>query len=157
MNRSELLGHLNTDLLNERGHLAAYLYFASAVAGPHALKYRSFFEEAAKQEMRHVLAFQDRILWLNGYVSTQPPTVAPRLLVNARDPAAALQAAIELEFEVIENYASRIAQLEVPPVPELCQLSRADALAVRLFYEEQLQDSYEDYRRMQRLQLELPA
>lgn len=160
MFRDDLLDALRADLVNERRHLATYLYLASAITGPHAAEYREFFEGAAKQELQHVLAFQDRIWGLGDVVPSFEIPLSPRRPGNMTVPGALL-AAIELEREVVENYARRLAALDEPHVMTAARvgaptLSEGERAYMKVFYEEQLQDSYEDLEKMQRLYKEQP-
>lgn len=162
VSRDDLLADLCADLANERLHMATYLYLASAITGPHAVEYREFFEAAAKQELQHVLAFQDRIWGLGGTV----PAFALSCTTGRQDglggfalqftvPGAIL-AAIKLESAVIENYALRLASLDggaSGPAQSTgaAYLSASERAYMKVFYEEQLKDSYEDLEKLRRL------
>lgn len=133
---------MNNDLQNEWSHLKFYLYHSAAVTGLHAEEYREFFFDAAKGEMEHVRAFMDRLYGLNyGAPAQTSPTFS--MFTNAED---ALTHAIELEMHVVENYAKRLKQLEL-----LAERHPITARYLTLFYEDQLQDSYEDCERMRRI------
>jgi bacterioferritin (cytochrome b1) len=133
---------MNNDLQNEWTHLQFYLYHASAVAGLHAHEYKEFLTEAAAGEMKHVQAFLDRLFGLNCPVPTQ----------NAKSFAYAtriediLTLAIALEDEVVKNYTERLQQLDylAPAHPTI-------AAYLKVFYEDQLQDSYEDCEHLRRI------
>lgn len=142
MTRDEVLKLLNDDLKNEWTHLQFYLYHASAVTGLHAAEYREFLTDAAKGEMEHVQQFQDRIWGLGGQ-----PVFASHEFPTYTAPENILMAAHALERIVIENYADRIGQVAECAAPE------AQYLAV--FYEDQLQDSYEDAEKIQRILADL--
>jgi rubrerythrin len=148
MTHEELVRALNADLRNERQHLNFYLYHASAVAGLHAHEYREFLLEAAKGEMEHVLAFQDRIFGLHpehlaGHNSPGLSANAFKSELLTVAPEAILRAALEMENEVVRNYTERLAQLEKSEHPA--------AAYMKIFYEDQLQDSYEDAERLRRI------
>lgn len=140
MTLKDAIDKMNTDLVNERTHLAFYLSNASSISGPHALEYRELFEQAAAGEMKHVLAFQDRIYGLGGTAGTA--VGAYRQFAHVVD---ALAYAIQLEREVVENYTRRLEELDA--------LEEAPAVRayLKVFYEEQLKDSYEDGERLRRL------
>ena len=138
MTRDELISLLNADLRNERMHLGFYLYHASAVVGLHAHEYREFLIEAANGELEHVLAFQDRIYGLGGDV--WPGANEFKRLENAED---ILRYALAIEQEVVTNYTQRLAELE--------SCSLAEAAYLKVFYEDQLQDSYEDGEHIRRI------
>lgn len=138
MNRDELISLLNADLRNERMHLNFYLFHASAIVGLHAAEYREFLLEAAKGELEHVLAFQDRIFGLDG--DCWPGANEFKRLERPED---ILRYAAAIELEVVANYANRIAQLEKCTIPE--------APYLKVFYEDQMQDSYEDGERIRRI------
>lgn len=138
MTLDELISLLNSDLRNERMHLGFYLYHASAVVGLHAHEYREFLVDAAKGELDHVLAFQDRIYGLGGDV--WPGANEFKRLERAED---ILSYALAIEAEVVTNYTQRLAQLEQCTFPEAAYL--------KVFYEDQLQDSYEDGEKIRRI------
>ena len=138
MTHDELISLLNADLRNERMHLDFYLYHASAIVGLHAEEYREFLLNAAKGELAHVLAFQDRIYGLGGDV--WPGANEFKRLELPED---ILRYASAIEAEVVENYTKRLAQLEECKLPVAAYL--------KVFYEDQLQDSYEDGERIRRI------
>lgn len=138
-----LVKNLNADLANERKHLNFYLYHASAAVGLHALEFREWLEDAAKGEMAHVLAFQDRVAGLGGEISTAANDF---VALEAVDDI--LLYAQQMEREVIENYTARLKALE--------QFSDfAPARYLQIFYEDQLKDSYEDCERITRMLLDV--
>ena len=137
MTQNQLISLLNEDLANERMHLAFYLYHASAVAGLHAPEYRELLLDAAKSELGHVLAFQDRIFGLDGDVGLAVNEY-PRLL----HPQDILRYAVAIEERVVANYSARLKQLEAADFPA--------AAYMKVFYEDQIQDSYEDGEKLRR-------
>lgn len=142
MTLSQFLDIMNGDLVNEWTHLSFYLYHASAVTGLHAHEYKEFLTDAAKSELAHVQAFLDRLFGLN-YAQ---PTQAGRPFAYMTDPENILSAAIRLEEEVVANYTQRLVQLD-----ELAAAHPEVAAYLKVFYEDQLQDSYEDCEHMRRL------
>lgn len=142
MNRNAMIAELTRDLQNEHRHMQLYLYHASSVFGLHAPEYREFFEKAAGSEMQHIIAFQDRIVGLGG----KPPVIvagADFLPVVSNDPEEALDYAIALETEVARNYTITIHNLDVTDYANF-----PEAMYMKIFYEDQLKDSYEDCERM---------
>jgi bacterioferritin (cytochrome b1) len=148
MTLSDLLDNLTSDLANEWVHLHFYLYHASAVRGPHAAEYREFFTEAAQGEMQHIQQFLDRLFGLNHPQPYRPAnkTFAPQTEINA-----VLRGAIDLESTVIQNYAQRLSELEN------FEGDPVIAAYFKVFYEKQLEDSYEDREKMRRMLDVLPA
>lgn len=136
------LEFMNNDLQNEWTHLQFYLYHASAITGLHAAEYKEFFTDAAKGEMQHVQQFLDRLYGLNYMQPHQSGTFFP-CCTKVED---AIAEAIKMENTVVENYAKRIAQLE-----SLSAAHPTVAAYLTIFYEDQLQDSYEDCEKMRRL------
>ncbi len=135
--------HLMTnDLRNECTHMNFYLYHASAVTGLHALEFKEFLTDAAKSEMGHVQQFLDRLFGLN----------APQFdmgtsnFVIATSVQTILEQACRLETEVINNYTLRLEQLEA-----MAAAHPTEAAYLTIFYEDQIQDSYEDRERMRRM------
>lgn len=142
MTLDDVILNLNEDLTKERTHMAFYVYHASFLSGPHALEYRELFEQSAASEMKHVLAFQDRILGLGGDVD-----IGGDLFPITPDVLRALELAIALEEKVVLVYTKRIEELDgLTAHPTI----RA---YLKVFYEAQLQDSYEDCERFRRLRL----
>lgn len=142
MTLSQFLEIMNGDLANEWTHLSFYLYHASAVSGLHAHEYKEFFTEAATGEMAHVRAFLDRLFGLN-YAQ---PGQSSKPFPYATHPENILTLAIKLEEEVVTNYTQRLVQLD-----QLALAHPETAAYLKVFYEDQLQDSYEDCEHMRRL------
>jgi len=142
MTLSQFLEIMNGDLANEWTHLSFYLYHASAVAGLHAHEYKEFFTEAAKSEMTHVQGFLDRLFGLD-YAQ---PHQGPKAFQRASSVVDILMLAIKLEEEVVTNYTQRLTQLD-----ELAVAHPEVAAYLKVFYEDQIQDSYEDCEHMHRL------
>lgn len=142
MTVKDLINTLTNDLTHEWQHLHFYLYHASAVSGLHAAEYREFLEEAASGEKAHVAQFLDRLFGLGATV--QPPASILMFPANT-DIALILNTAIQLEREVIENFTRHLADLETFDGDPVI------AAYFKVFYEDQLQDSYEDCEKMQRM------
>lgn len=148
--RDDAIATLERDLQNEHSHLLFYTWQASLASGLHAAEYREFFEKAAAGELKHVMAFQDRLLGLmksDRYWSCLPPTYERlRGLRTIVHPGEALDFAIKLETEVARNYTHTIQALDTTSYADF-----PEATYLKIFYEEQLKDSYEDCERMRRL------
>jgi len=139
MKFDQFLELMNEDLMREWTHLKFYLYHSSAVTGLHAEEFREWLTEAAKGEMQHVQQFLDRLF---GFTYPQPGQSAhsfPMLLL----PADILAYAAKLENEVVAKYTERLKQLE--------ELDHPMAAYLKVFYEDQLQDSFEDCERILRM------
>lgn len=146
MTLSDFLDLMHADLRNEWTHLEFYLYHASAVSGLHAAEYKEFLTKAANGELHHVQQFLDRLFGLN----YKPTNVSGRTFPVATNPQTILAEAIKLENEVVKNYTLRLRQLE-----NLAGAHPETAAYLTVFYEKQLEDSYEDCEQMRRL-LEQP-
>lgn len=142
MTLNQFLEIMNADLANEWTHMSFYLYHASSVAGLHAHEYKEFFTDAAKSEMTHVQGFLDRLHGLN-YAQ---PCQGPKAFTYATRLEDILTLAIKLEEDVVTNYTRRLTQLD-----ELAAAHPEVAAYLTLFYEDQIQDSYEDCEHMRRL------
>lgn len=138
---ADFLGLINEDLQNEWTHLQFYLYHASAVTGLHAEEYKEFLTEAAKSELNHVQQFLD---CLYGFDFVQPCAGGHPFPTYTRVEDI-LIAAHTLERQVVVTYAKRLKQLKL--------IEDADTAVAYLevFYEDQLQDSFEDARHIQRI------
>lgn len=143
---SSFVEQMYEDLRNEWTHLQFYLYHASAATGLHAAEYKEFLTDAAKGELEHVQQFLDRLFGL-GALPTVASGKAFPLFTDVQD---ILYHAAQLETEVIDTYAKRIAQLEILPVEEIPAIASTVAY-LKVFYEDQLQDSYEDREKIMRL------
>jgi bacterioferritin (cytochrome b1) len=142
MTLNQFIEIMNGDLANEWTHLSFYLYHASSVAGPHAHEYKEFFTKAAESEMTHVQGFLDRLFGLN----YDQPHQGPKTFQRASSVVNILMLAIKLEEEVVTNYTQRLKQLD-----ELAVAHPEVAAYLKVFYEDQIQDSYEDCEHMHRL------
>lgn len=142
MTLSEFLQLMNADLQNEWTHLQFYLYHASSITGLHAAEYREFFTDAAKGEMQHVQMFLDRLFGLHFNL----PNSSGKQFPLSTHVETALANAARLEEEVVKNYSTRLTQLDA-----LAATWPAEAAYLKVFYEDQLQDSYEDCEKIRRI------
>lgn len=139
MTLEQFLEIMNEDLMREWTHLKFYLYHSSAVTGLHAEEFREWLTDAAKGEMTHVQQFLDRLFGLGYSQPAQSSNTFPLLVL----PADILAYAAKLENEVVANYTERLKQLE--------ELAHPAAAYLKVFYEDQLQDSFEDCERILRM------
>jgi bacterioferritin (cytochrome b1) len=137
---AEFVSLINEDLQNEWTHLQFYLYHASAVTGLHAEEYKEFLTDAAKGELNHVQQFLD---CLHGLDFAQPCATGHSFATYTRIEDI-LIAAHRLEQQVVITYAARLQQLELLDDP-------VTAAYLKVFYEDQLQDSYEDAQHIKRI------
>lgn len=133
---------MNGDLQNEWTHLQFYLYHASHITGLHAEEYKEFFTNAANGELEHVQQFLDRLLGLHFNLPNQSGIQFP-VYTKVED---ALWHAIQMEEDVVRNYSKRLQQLDM-----LSGTWPAEAAYLTIFYEDQIQDSYEDAEKMRRI------
>lgn len=142
MKLAEFVELMNKDLQLEWTHLQFYLYHAGAVTGLHAEEYREFLFEAAKGELNHVMQFTHRLFGLN----YPRPTTLGHIFPKFTEITDILTYAIILETEVADNYAKRLNQLDL-----LVDENPTTAAYLTIFYENQLEDSYEDCEKMRRI------
>ena len=133
---------MNGDLANEWTHLQFYLYHASSSTGLHAEEYKEFFTDAAKGEMEHVQQFLDRLFGLGFNL----PNSSGKQFPVFTKVDSALAHAVKLEEEVAANYVTRLNQLD-----EVAKTWPVPAAYLKVFYEDQLQDSYEDCEKLRRI------
>lgn len=144
MTIEELVGLLEGDLANEYAHWHFYMQAATAVRGLHRQEIGEFFSEQAAGEMKHVEEFRRMIQGIKtrrGIPGGVPSAVA-NLPQNITCPRALLEAALEMEEQVVSNYVLRHAQAEglAGSSPEYS----SDAMYVALFLEDQILDSRGD-------------
>lgn len=144
MTIEELVSLLEGDLANEYAHWHFYMQASTAVRGLHRHEIGEFFSEQAASEMKHVEEFRRLIQGLKtrrGIPGGVASTVAP-FKCNMSSPSELLQAALEMEDEVVSNYVLRHSQAEelASSSPE----SASDATYVALFLEDQILDSRGD-------------
>lgn len=138
MTLEEILPLLLGDLKNEWKHLRFYLYHASAITGPHAEEYKEVFLKEAASEMEHVTEFSDLIWGLGG----EPIPVSNEFTLFT-DVRRAVVYALDMEQEVVRNYAERIEQAETLPNPV--------GRWITIFLEDQINHSQRDVDRFKRL------
>lgn len=136
-NYAYFLNYMLSDLKNEKKHMLFYLTAASTVSGLHREEYKELFTKEAASEMSHVLEFQDAILGLGGDFSTTSDIFTFNPYIVSYDLKELLTFALEMESEVVSNYASRISD-------NLTLLEEPDRRWMEIFYEDQLEKSRKD-------------
>lgn len=142
MQFAQFLEIMNKDLMNEWTHLGFYLYHSSAATGLHAEEYKEFLTKAAESELQHVQQFMDR-LWGFKYLQ---PCQAGHGFATFTNIENILAYATDLERTVADNYAARLEQIDT-----ITDASATAKAYLKVFYEDQLQDSYEDCEKMRRI------
>lgn len=125
------------DLKNERKHMLFYLTAASTVSGLHREEYKELFLEEAKSEMTHVQEFQDALLGLGVDFNSTSKVVENNDYIVSYDLKELLHFALEMEEQVVFNYAMRIAN-------DLQLLQEPEKRWMEIFYEDQLEKSRKD-------------
>lgn len=144
MTIEQLVSLLEGDLANEYAHWHFYMQAATAVRGLHRAEIGEFFSEQAASEMKHVEEFRRMIQGIKtrrGIPGGVASTVAP-FKSGMTCPRELLQAALEMEDEVVDNYVLRHSQAE--EVASASAEDAADATYVALFLEDQILDSRGD-------------
>jgi len=131
MTKEELVELVNSDLKNEYKHMLFYLRSSVIVRGLHREPIKAFLEKEAQGETLHVQEFTKRVVALGGR-----PVAESNPFPYLESPIEILSYALGMENEVIEIYAKRMDQAD--------SLKSVDGISTRLFYENQLQDSYDD-------------
>lgn len=143
MTIDKLVTLLEGDLANEYAHWHFYMQAATAVRGLHRAEIGEFFSEQAAGEMKHVEEFRRMIQGIKtrrGIPGGAASTVAT-FKGGMTCPRELLQAALEMEEQVVDNYVLRHSQAEdLAASPG----DAADATYVALFLEDQILDSRGD-------------
>lgn len=146
MKIDEMFALLNEDLSNEYAHWHFYMEAATAVRGLHRQELSEFFTEQAEGEMKHVDQFR-RLLYglktrwgLEVEISSAPAHWERRLT----DPHQLLQAALEMENKVVDNYVLRHYQAESLESDTRPDQAKVDGAYIALFLEDQILDSRGD-------------
>lgn len=125
------------DLKNEKKHMLFYLTAASTVSGINRQEFRELFLEEAQSEMKHVLEFQDALLGLGVELLDTVHVKENNDYLVSYNPKVLLEFALEMEEEVVKNYAERIKN-DVPVLDD------SDRAWMEIFYEKQIEKSRED-------------
>jgi len=145
MQIEDLVALLKSDLSNEYAHWHFYMQAATTVRGLHRQEISEFFLEQASGEMKHVEEFRRLIHGLATRRGLDPevPSLVGEFKIPSADPKELLQAALEMEDQVVENYVLRHSQAE-----EMASSGSAadsvDGTYIALFLEDQILDSRSD-------------
>lgn len=132
MSNDQMISLLNGDLKNEWTHMNFYLYHASAVTGLHRHEMKELFAKEAASEMAHVLEFSDMIRGLGGV-----PVAESHEFKKLTDPAEIIEAALNMETEVVQNYTQRIQMAQK-------LYDSVNARWLEIFLEKQIEHSRQD-------------
>lgn len=139
MTKNEFIDKLNMDLRGEYRHFLFYLYHSSVVRGLHRHEIGELLYEHAQSEMSHISEFSKTIIGLG----EKPYCVTDESIYNTADffphfekPEDIIAYALQMEDEVVANYAARMKETSC--------LQEPDATFVSLFLEEQILDSRKD-------------
>lgn len=145
MKIEDLIELLKGDLANEYAHWHFYMHASSAVRGLHRQEMSEFFSEQAASEMEHVEQFRKLIQGLitRRGLSIEVPSEVGDFKRPPHNPVELLQAALEMEDQVVENYVLRHSQAEQIAEAGLGK-DAIDATYVALFLEDQILDSRGD-------------
>lgn len=138
MNKEDMLSKLNEDLSREYAHWHFYLHAAAKVVGLHREEYSEFFEEAAKSEMGHILAFKKMIVGLGG----EPICYNAPFEISLTDPLDLLKEALRMEEQVVKEYVDRIDHAQ--ELQANGGQDKVDGKWIELFLEGQIEDSRAD-------------
>lgn len=144
MNIEQMVDLLIGDLANEYAHMHFYMQAATSIRGLHRQEIGEFFSEQASSEMKHVDEFRrliQGIITRRGLDRKVPSAVA-EFKEDSTCPKELLQAAMEMEDQVVLNYVTRHSQAE-----NLASNGAEDAIDgtyVALFLEDQILDSRGD-------------
>lgn len=153
MNIEDLAKLLNDDLANEYAHWHFYVQAATNVSGLHRQEIREFFLEQAESEMKHIDEFRRMIQGvctrrgLNLSISNHPSDFKQGLTC----PKALLEAALEMEDQVVSNYVTRKAQAELVAESGEDRQDSVDGTYIALFLEDQILDSRGDADNIQEM------
>lgn len=145
MKIEELVDLLMSDLANEYAHMHFYIQAATNIRGLHRHEIGEFFTEQAQSEMKHVEEFRKMIQGIitrRGLEKNILDVVA-KFKQNLNCPKELLQAALEMEDQVVHNYVNRKAQAE-SLIDSSDVEDRIDGTYVGLFLEDQILDSRGD-------------
>ena len=131
-----ILFKVQKDLKKEYFHMHVYMYLCFSMKGINRLLWCDFLEKQYKSEMEHVKLFSDKLASF-GY-SVNVDKFEPVPIVN---PDNFVEFLIDMEKQQVQNYIHRIQDLE-------SELSMYD---LKLFYEEQLEDSQNDIDEMSKI------
>lgn len=145
MKIDELMSLLCEDLMNEYAHWHFYMQAATKVKGLHRQEISEFFIEQASGEMKHVEEFRRMIQGVitRRGLDMQIPDSPSEFKKGLDCPKDLLQAALEMEDQVVENYVLRKQQAD--SMEENGNMEDlVDSTYISLFLEDQILDSRGD-------------
>lgn len=105
--RDALVMGLNHDLAGEYQAILMYTHYSARLTGPYRKELRALFQAEIADEQGHAQFLADKIAVLGGQ-----PTTQPRPVIDATEPRAMLQNALNAEMQTISDYRQRIEQAE---------------------------------------------
>ncbi len=141
MKLENIIELMNQDLANELKHFKFYLNAYFSLRGFDRLHFGSWLEKHADEELAHVKLFANKIVALGG----SPVIEANSYSVGLTDAKDILKFAIDMETEVIENYHTRLKQMED------FSAKTGKYYDLVLFYEEHVEDSQNDLDEMNKM------
>jgi len=142
LNHAQFVQIMLGDLRNEKKHMLFYLTATSMVSGLHREEYKEFFSTEASSEMTHVIEFQDALLGLGADLQETIDAVEFNEYILSYCPVKLLTYALEMEREVVSNYARRIKE-------DVTLLNEPERTWMEIFYEDQLVKSKKDVDNLQ--------
>jgi len=145
MKIDDLVELLKGDLANEYAHWHFYMAAATSVVGLHREELSEFFSEQASGEMKHIEQFRRLIQGLvtRRGIKAEVPSSVGEFKTGIYHPKELLEAALEMEDQVVRNYVLRHSQAE-SLAESASENEAADATYIALFLEDQILDSRGD-------------
>jgi len=144
MNIEQMVDLLIGDLANEYSHMHFYMQAATSIRGLHRQEIGEFFSEQAASEMKHVDEFRRLIQGIitRRNLDRKVPSTVAEFKEGLTCPRELLQAALEMEEQVVQNYVTRHSQAE--NLAASGSEDTVDGTYVSLFLEDQILDSRGD-------------
>jgi ferritin-like protein len=147
MDIEQLASLLCEDLMNEYAHWHFYIQASTNVRGLHRQEISEFFLEQASGEMKHIEEFRRMIQGLitRRNLKLNVPNHPCNFAQGMSCPKALLDAALQMEDNVVRNYVIRKGQAESIADADLADMEDSiDATYIALFLEDQILDSRGD-------------
>ena len=113
-----------------------YMYLCFSMKGVNRLLWCSYLEKQYKSEMEHVKLFSDKLASFGYSINVDAFEAVPSI-----NPDSFIDFLIDMEEIQVQNYINRIHELEL--IPSMYDL--------KLFYEEQLEDSQADIDELKKI------
>lgn len=139
MTNEALIEAVNSDLANERKHLAFYQHASVMIGSLHRQELREYLFKEAQSELLHVDQFSELVVHLGGV----PSMNINEFPVDLTCPAAILRYAVEMEEEVATIYAERLRDTD--------DMEDSDTAYVHVFYEAQIEDSWKAAKELKQM------